>query len=124
MSKPATASASAIDASLPAEDSVSSLHGLRRWLLGGGGLMFSLLVTFFGLLLVTFVNVEAILERGALAGGDRHVPGAGLFLFEIVNAEWIRGEQSVVTNVPVSRMNGIRRMIENRDANFLPIHRS
>ena len=55
MSKPAIASASAIDASLPAEDSVSSLHGLRRWLLGGGGLIFSLLVTFFGLLLVTFV---------------------------------------------------------------------
>ena len=55
MSNPAPASASDVAASLPAEDSVSSLHGLRRWLLGGGGLLFSLCVTFFGLLLVTFV---------------------------------------------------------------------
>ena len=65
MSKPAIASASAIDASLPAEDSVSSLHGLRRWLLGGGGLIFSLLVTFFGLL------ARHLRHRAADAGRPR-----------------------------------------------------
>ena len=72
MSEPSTASASAVDASLPAEDSVSSLHGLRRWLLGGGGLMFSLLVTFFGLLLVTFVIGRLMPVDPVLAAvGDR-----------------------------------------------------
>jgi peptide/nickel transport system permease protein len=54
MSKPAIASASAI-ATPPAEGSASFLHGARRLLLAGGGLLFSLAVTFFGLLVITFV---------------------------------------------------------------------
>ena len=84
MSKPAIASASAIDASLPAEDSVSSLHGLRRWLLGGGGLIFSLLVTFFGLLLVTFVIGRLMPTDPVLAAvGDR----ASLSTYNQVRAE-------------------------------------
>jgi peptide/nickel transport system permease protein len=84
MSKPAIASASAIDASLPAEDSVSSLHGLRRWLLGGGGLLFSLFVTFFGLLLVTFVIGRLMPADPVLAAvGDR----ASLSTYNQVRAE-------------------------------------
>jgi peptide/nickel transport system permease protein len=84
MSKPAIASASAVDASLPAEDSVSSLHGLRRWLLGGGGLIFSLLVTFFGLLLVTFVIGRLMPADPVLAAvGDR----ASLSTYNQVRAE-------------------------------------
>jgi peptide/nickel transport system permease protein len=54
MSKPATASASAV-ATPPAESGASFLHGARRLLLTGGGLLFSVAVTFFGLLVITFV---------------------------------------------------------------------
>ena len=54
MSKPAIASASAV-ATPPAESGAAFLHGARRLLLAGGGLLFSLAVTFFGLLVITFV---------------------------------------------------------------------
>jgi peptide/nickel transport system permease protein len=54
MSKPATASASAVD-SPTAESGAPYLRVVRRTLLAGGGLIFSLAVTFFGLLVITFV---------------------------------------------------------------------
>jgi peptide/nickel transport system permease protein len=54
MSEPASASASAVATPL-AESGASLLHGARRLLFAGGGLVFSLAVTFFGLLVITFV---------------------------------------------------------------------
>ncbi len=54
MSKPAIASASAV-AAPSAEAGAHFLHGVRRLLLAGGGLFFSLAATFFGLLVITFV---------------------------------------------------------------------
>ena len=54
MSKPALASASAV-ATPSAESGAHYLQVVRRLLLAGGGLLFSLAVTFFGLLVITFV---------------------------------------------------------------------
>jgi peptide/nickel transport system permease protein len=54
MSKPALASASAV-ATPSAESGAHYLQVVRRLLLAGGGLIFSLAVTFFGLLVITFV---------------------------------------------------------------------
>src|ERR1700758_5393829 len=54
MSKPATASASAITRPT-AESGAHYLQVVRRTLLAGGRLVFSLAVTFFGLLVITFV---------------------------------------------------------------------
>src|ERR1700687_1078995 len=54
MSKPGIASASAI-ATPSAEAGAHFLLGVRRLLLAGGGLLFSLAATFFGLLVITFV---------------------------------------------------------------------
>src|SRR5215510_5216285 len=72
MSKPAAASASGVEASLPAESGAHALHGVRRLLLAGGGLLFSLAVTFFGLLLVTFVIGRLMPIDPVLAAvGDR-----------------------------------------------------
>ena len=44
-----------VDRALPVESGASSLHGVRRLLLAGGGVAFSLLATFLGLLVITFV---------------------------------------------------------------------
>lgn len=72
MSKPAAASASGVEASLPAESGAHSLHRVKRLLTAGGGLLFSLFVTFFGLLLVTFVIGRMMPMDPVLAAvGDR-----------------------------------------------------
>ena len=44
-----------VDRALSVESGASSLHGVRRLLLAGGGVAFSLLATFLGLLVITFV---------------------------------------------------------------------
>src|SRR6516225_3958902 len=44
-----------VDRALPIESGASPLHGVRRLLLAGGGVAFSLLATFPGLLVITFV---------------------------------------------------------------------
>ena len=44
-----------VDRALSIESGASSLHGVRRLLLAGGGVAFSLLATFLGLLVITFV---------------------------------------------------------------------
>ena len=44
-----------VDRALPIESGASSLHGARRLLIAGGGVAFSLLATFLGLLVITFV---------------------------------------------------------------------
>src|SRR5215472_14777302 len=54
MAKPATVSAGEL-ATSPVGSGASALYRLRHLLSGGGSLLFSLFVTFFGLLLVTFV---------------------------------------------------------------------
>jgi len=71
MSKPATASASAVD-SPTAESGAHYLRVVRRTLLAGGGLIFSLAVTFFGLLIITFVIGRLMPIDPVLAAvGDR-----------------------------------------------------
>jgi peptide/nickel transport system permease protein len=71
MSKPATASASAVD-SPTAESGAHYLRVVRRTLLAGGGLIFSLAVTFFGLLVITFVIGRLMPIDPVLAAvGDR-----------------------------------------------------
>jgi peptide/nickel transport system permease protein len=71
MSKPATASASAV-ASPPAESGAHILRVVRRLLLAGGGLIFSLAATFFGLLVITFVIGRLMPIDPVLAAvGDR-----------------------------------------------------
>ncbi len=71
MSEPG-ASAGTLEANPPAESSALFLHGARRLLLAGGGLLFSLCTTFFGLLLVTFVIGRLIPVDPVLAAvGDR-----------------------------------------------------
>jgi peptide/nickel transport system permease protein len=61
-----------VDRALPIESGASSLHGMRRLLLAGGGLLFSLLATFFGLLVITFVIGRLMPIDPVLAAvGDR-----------------------------------------------------
>src|SRR5262245_12734420 len=72
MSKPAAASASGVEASLAAESGAHALHRVKRLLTAAGGLLFSLFVTFFGLLLVTFVIGRMMPMDPVLAAvGDR-----------------------------------------------------
>jgi peptide/nickel transport system permease protein len=71
MSKPALASASAV-ATPSAESGAHYLLVARRLLLAGGGLLFSLAVTFFGLLVITFVIGRLMPIDPVLAAvGDR-----------------------------------------------------
>jgi peptide/nickel transport system permease protein len=71
MSKPALASASAV-ATPPAESGAHYIQVVRRLLLAGGGLLFSLAVTFFGLLVITFVIGRLMPIDPVLAAvGDR-----------------------------------------------------
>ena len=61
-----------VDRALPIESGASSLHGVRRLLLAGGGVAFSLLATFLGLLLITFVIGRLMPIDPVLAAvGDR-----------------------------------------------------
>ena len=61
-----------VDRALPVESGASSLHGVRRLLLAGGGVAFSLLATFLGLLLITFVIGRLMPIDPVLAAvGDR-----------------------------------------------------
>ena len=72
-----------------------------------------------GVHVVAFVQVEAIAEREALARRDHQVARAGRFLFEIVDAERIGGEQAVIPHMPPGRMLRVRGMIEDGDADGL-----
>ena len=61
-----------VDRALSVESGASSLHGVRRLLLAGGGVVFSLLATFLGLLLITFVIGRLMPIDPVLAAvGDR-----------------------------------------------------
>ena len=61
-----------VDRALPIESSASPLHGVRRLLLAGGGVAFSLLATFLGLLVITFVIGRLMPIDPVLAAvGDR-----------------------------------------------------
>src|SRR5579871_2737635 len=71
MSKPATASASAV-VSPTAESGAHSLQGVRRLLFAGGGLVISLALTFLGLLAITFIIGRMMPVDPVLAAvGDR-----------------------------------------------------
>src|SRR5256885_14554148 len=76
----------------------------------------------FPFFLVAAMDVKAIAKRHALAGGHHQVARARRFLFKIMEAERIRGEQTVVAHVPPGRMARVLRMIENGDADDLSIH--
>jgi peptide/nickel transport system permease protein len=72
MSQPAAASAGEAEKSVPAEGGASPLHGARRLLFAGLGVLFSLGITFFGLLLITFVIGRLMPVDPVLAAvGDR-----------------------------------------------------
>src|SRR5215475_2132002 len=61
-----------VDRALSVESGASSLHGVRRLLLAGGGVIFSLLATFCGLLVITFVIGRLMPIDPVLAAvGDR-----------------------------------------------------
>ena len=61
-----------VDRALTVESGASSLHGVRRLLLAGGGVAFSLLATFLGLLVITFVIGRLMPIDPVLAAvGDR-----------------------------------------------------
>ena len=61
-----------VDKALPIESGASPLHGVRRLLLAGGGVAFSLLATFLGLLVITFVIGRLMPIDPVLAAvGDR-----------------------------------------------------
>jgi peptide/nickel transport system permease protein len=61
-----------VDRALPIESSASPLHGVRRLLIAGGGVAFSLLATFLGLLVITFVIGRLMPIDPVLAAvGDR-----------------------------------------------------
>lgn len=61
-----------VDRALSVESGASSLHGVRRLLLAGGGVVFSLLATFCGLLVITFVIGRLMPIDPVLAAvGDR-----------------------------------------------------
>jgi peptide/nickel transport system permease protein len=72
MTERGATSTSALDASPLAGGGASSFHGVRRLLLAGGGLAFSLAATFFGLLAITFVIGRLMPVDPVLAAvGDR-----------------------------------------------------
>jgi len=61
-----------VDRALSIESGASSLHGARRLLIAGGGVAFSLLATFLGLLVITFVIGRLMPIDPVLAAvGDR-----------------------------------------------------
>lgn len=61
-----------VDRALSVESGASSLHGVRRLVLAGGGVVFSLLATFCGLLVITFVIGRLMPIDPVLAAvGDR-----------------------------------------------------
>src|SRR5438445_8681162 len=78
----------------------------------------------FAFFLVAAMDVKAIAKGHALAGGHLQVARARGFLFKIMQAERIRGEQTVVAHVPPGRMARVLRMIEYGDADNLSIHRT
>ena len=62
---------------------------------------------------------EAIAERHRLAGLECHVAGAVGFLLEIIDAERVGGDQSVIAGVPPSGMSGVFGVIKDRDTGDL-----
>src|SRR6266516_4362208 len=78
----------------------------------------------FPFLLVAAMDVKAVAKRHALAGGHAQVARTRGFLFKVMEAERIRGEQTVVAHVPPGRMSRVLRVIENGDADDLSVHRT
>src|SRR5439155_14035733 len=70
------------------------------------------------------MDVKAVAKHHALTSGHLQVARAGGFLFKIMQAERIRGEQTVVAHVPPGRMTRVLRMIEDGDPDNLAIHRT
>ena len=79
----------------------------------------------FALLLVAFVQIEAVTKGDALAGGYSQIP-RGLIRerFEIMPAKGIGGEQAVIAYMPPGGMQRILRMIENGDTHGLILYRA
>src|SRR5439155_2318190 len=86
--------------------------------------VFLVMLRDFPFFLVAAMDVKAVAKRHALAGGHLQIAGARGFLFKIMQAERIRGEQTVVAHVPPGGMTRVLRMIENGDADNLSIHRT
>src|SRR5213075_2691891 len=86
--------------------------------------VFLVMLRDFPFVFVAAMDVEAVAERHTLAGGHVQVACARGLLFKIMEAERIRGEQTVVAHMPPGRMTRILRMIENGDADNLSIHRT
>src|SRR5439155_385150 len=70
------------------------------------------------------MDVKAVAKHHALNSGHLQGARAGGFLFKFMQAERIRGEQTVVAHVPPGRMTRVLRMIENGDPDNLAIHRT
>src|SRR5438552_5815195 len=70
------------------------------------------------------MEVNAVAESDTLPGRDGQIAGAGGFFLKIVETEWIRGEKSVISYVPRSRVAWILRMVEDGNAYRFIIHRS
>src|SRR5438876_2726513 len=75
-------------------------------------------------LLIAAMEVKAVPERKAFAGGNREVARARGFLFKIMNTERVRGEQAVVANVPPGGMTRILWVIEAGNADDPAVHRA
>jgi peptide/nickel transport system permease protein len=106
-----------VDRALSIESGASSLHGVRRLLLAGGGVVFSLFATFFGLLVITFVIgrlmpidpvLAAVGDRASQATYDQVKEAMGLNLpiwqqFLIYSWNVLHGDfgMSILTSRPV-----------------------
>src|SRR5437879_654 len=79
----------------------------------------------FGLFGVAVVAIKPVTEGEALA--FRHLQIARVLVrkpLEVGLSKWIGREQTVVAHVPRSRVARVARMIEDRDAHGLALHRA
>src|SRR2546426_9777991 len=90
----------------------------------GCGGVFLIMSRDLPLFLVAGMDIETVTKGDAVSGRDLEVAGARRFLFELVNAERVRGEQSVVAHVPPGGMTLVLRMIEDRDTDRFAVDRT
>src|SRR6266542_3068107 len=70
------------------------------------------------------MEIETVTKGRAFPSRDREISRALWLAFEIVNAKWIRREQTIITNVPPGRMHRVLGMVKDGDANRVTFNRA